>query len=234
MGDAGYDEVAEAYDAWVDQQPDRTLLDLIGPVAGLEVLSLACGQGRDARMVARAGATVTGVDTSAKLVDLARRHEAGAALGIRYLLGDAQTLDEVPDASFDGVVCHMALMDIPDLGATLGTVRRVLRPHGWFVCSINHPCFKPPRAGELLDHRDGSVQRVVGQYFTEGEVPAPQRSHDALPPTTHHRTLSTYLNGLADAGLSLVAAAEPAGAADRPVWHSVPCLLYLRCAAVPR
>ncbi|RCK70995.1 hypothetical protein DT076_00445 [Desertihabitans brevis] len=77
------------------------------------------------------------------------------------------------------------------------------------------------------------MHRLVGHYFTEGEIPAPRRDHDALPPTTHHRTLSTYLNALHRAGLQVVAAAEPAGVGGRPVWDSVACLLYLRCEAVP-
>lgn len=76
----------------------------------------------------------------------------------------------------------MALMDIADLDATLSSVYRVLKAGGWFVFSTNHPCFKPPSAGELLDHDNGRVRRVVGgDYFTEGEVPAPKRDHAALP-----------------------------------------------------
>lgn len=38
----------------------------------------------------------------------------------------------------------MALMDIPDLPATLCTVARILRPGGWFVFAITHPCVQMP------------------------------------------------------------------------------------------
>ena len=196
-GGGGYEGVALSYDRWIDEDPDEVLMGLIGQVSGQDVLSLACGQGRDARMIASRGGRVVGVDASQTLIDRAIEKQGGQSRPITYLLDDAQLLSRLEDASFHGVVCHMALMDIPDLPATLSAVRRVLRVGGWLVLSIKHPCFTPPSAGELLDHADGSSRRVVGDYFAEGEVAAPRRNHDALPGTTHHRMLSTYINELA-------------------------------------
>jgi hypothetical protein len=37
----------------------------------------------------------------------------------------------------------MALMDVPDLAATIRAVSRVLRTGGWFVFSIVHPSYHP-------------------------------------------------------------------------------------------
>ena len=99
------------------------LTELLGGVAGQEVLSLACGQGQDARLLARLGATVTGIDVSAEMLRYAREHEASDPRGIVYVQGDAQDLEPFPDGRFDGVVCHLALMDIPHLAATLRSVR---------------------------------------------------------------------------------------------------------------
>jgi SAM-dependent methyltransferase len=45
------------------------------------VLSLACGQGQDARLLAGLGATVTGIDISEEMLRHARRHEAAAPRG---------------------------------------------------------------------------------------------------------------------------------------------------------
>lgn len=231
----GYDEVAEAYNAWVGADvlaDDETLVDLIGDIEATTVLALACGQGRDARLLASLGAYVVGVDASARLLGYAIEREALTPTGIDFRLDDARALRTVADGSVDGVLCHMALMDIPDLTAVLRSVARVLRPGGWFVFTINHPCFKPPATGELLNHRDGSSSRVVGRYFDEGPSAAPVRDHDALPATTYHRTLSTYVKGLTAAGLVIEELAEPPGTASgRPVWRSVPQLLYARCRA---
>lgn len=43
--------------------------------------------------------------------------------------------------AFGGCTCEVALMDIDDLAGTLSTVTTMLRPGGWFVASVVHPCF---------------------------------------------------------------------------------------------
>jgi ubiquinone/menaquinone biosynthesis C-methylase UbiE len=58
--------------------------------------------------------------------------------GIEYLRADARSLDGIPDCGFDGVICFMALIDIPDLAPTLHTVARILRSGGWFVFATLH------------------------------------------------------------------------------------------------
>ena len=66
MSGARYDAIADLYAdnfSTVDGVL-ATLLDLCGPVAGRDVLDLACGHGRAARELARRGATVLGVDLS--------------------------------------------------------------------------------------------------------------------------------------------------------------------------
>ena len=86
MGSAEYDEVADAYSRALDPEGvglvDPVLTELVGDVAGREVLSLACGQGQDARLLAHLGATVTGVDVSEEMLRHARRHEADQQRGI--------------------------------------------------------------------------------------------------------------------------------------------------------
>jgi ubiquinone/menaquinone biosynthesis C-methylase UbiE len=215
---AAYDEVAEAYSDALDAEGaglvDSVLAELIGEVAGQEVLSLACGQGQDARLLAQIGAVVTGVDVSEEMLRHAREHEAAEPRGVRYVEGDARDLAELGSASFDGVVCHMALMDIPDLTPTIKSVARVLRDDGWFVFSIVHPCYHAhvEIAGDyLLDHRYAKL-----------------RPPDWLPPHAYHRPLAAYVNELADAGFRVERVVEehtPGRPAD---LGGVPGLLYAR------
>ena len=229
MTEAVYDEVATEYDEWVgagSALDDPTFAELTGDVAGKEVCVIACGQGREARYLAQQGAVVTGVDLSEKLIQKARLHEEAEPRGVSYRQGDAQTLEGLADDSYDGVVCYMALMDIPDLDQTVGSIARVLRPGGWFVLSITHPCFKTPATGEIIDHVDKSVRRTVGRYFVEGYWDGPGLHRDALPIGAYHRTLSTYVNALAAAGFVIDQLREPR--LDTPVWREVPCLLYAR------
>jgi len=169
---------------------------------------------------------VTGVDVSSEMLRHANLHEAANQCGITYVQGNAQNLTGFADASFDGVLCHMALMDIPDLEPAVRSIARILKPGGWFAASIVHPCYKTPAAGELIDHVDGSTRRVTGRYFEEGPFNSVTR-WKILPRVAYHRMLSTYVNTLATAGLPVVRMIEPVG--DRPVWQSVPGLLYFRC-----
>ena len=115
-----YDDVAEWYDAWLgpgslSDDPFWPAAEaLLGEVAGRNVCDLACGQGRVARHMADLGAHVVAVDVSAKLLEIAQRHEQAQPRGIQYVHADARTLEGIPGRSFDGVVCSMALMDIAD------------------------------------------------------------------------------------------------------------------------
>lgn len=225
-----YDYIASNYHEWVSQAgdtlADETFDDLVGNVVGQRVCAVGCGAGRETRFLARQGAIVTGVDLSVGLLDIARAHEAADPLGITYLHGNAHDLVDIEDSVFDGVVCYLALMDIPDLPLTLGSIARILKAEGWFVFVITHPCFKPPAYGELVDHVDGSVRRTVGKYFDEGPWDGPGKYTDRLPSRAYHRTLSTYINELMTAGLRIEQAREPI--LESPVWQQAACLLYIR------
>ena len=230
--EATYDGVAAEYDAWVGEGSmlaDGTFEELVGEVDSQRVCSVACGQGREARYLASRGAVVTGIDLSEELVDRARRYEEAEPLGISYLQGDAHTLEGLDSESFDGVVCYMALMDIPDLDRAVQSVARVLRPDGWFVFVITHPCFKAPATGDLVDHVNGSVRRTVGRYFDEGYWDGPGLHSATLPVGAYHRMVSTHVAALARAGLVIDELREPQQFDRQPVWQEVPQLLYVRC-----
>jgi ubiquinone/menaquinone biosynthesis C-methylase UbiE len=213
---AAYDAVADAYSHALDPDGvglvDPVLTELVGDVTGRDMLSLACGQGQDARLLASLGATVTGVDVSTQMLRFAGRHEAANPRGITYVQDDAQDLAAFAEQSFDGVVCHMALMDIPELASTLGSVARVLRDGGWFVFSIVHPCYRghvDVVTDYLLDHR--YRKRLATEW---------------LPAHAYHRPLGTYVEQLTQAGFRIERVVEVHHqAADA---GGVPGLLYAR------
>ncbi len=217
---AAYDEVADAYSRALDPDGvglvDPILTQLVGEVGGCDVLSLACGQGQDARLLAHLGASVTGIDASEAMLRHARRHEAETPRGITYVHGDAQDLETFATGSFDGVVCHMALMDIPGLAAAIDSVARVLRARGWFVFSIVHPCYRGHVAiltDYLLDHR--YRKRLPPEW---------------LPAHAYHRPLGTYIGELSRAGFHVDSVVETHHPASDDGSGDVPGLLYARAA----
>ncbi|GHO59790.1 class I SAM-dependent methyltransferase [Ktedonobacter robiniae] len=239
-----YDDIAEWYDQWIGTHSMRedpffpSVEALIGQVEGTRICDLGCGQGRVARHLADQGAHVVGVDLSSKLLAIARRHEEHNPLGIEYVDADARALDAKVLGLFDGVVCFMALMDIPDLAPTLHSVARILRPGGWFVFAILHPCFHTSQSGEM--ETPEGVVRTIGRYFVEGHWRSDTRPGPPGKVGSYHRTLSTYINSLTEAGLQVERLSEPIGTsavatsssvsrADRPVWQEVPSILVVSC-----
>jgi SAM-dependent methyltransferase len=203
---ARYDAIADTYGARIDDYtapPTVALLELLGPVSGQRVLDLACGHGTISRYLARGGAQVVGIDLSSRLLAAARRREESEPLGVIYVQADAGAPDLQTGGRFDAVACHFGLSDIDDLVAALDNVARVLRPGGRFVFCILHPCF--PGAPEA-----SSSWPSTASYFDEGWwIADGARSTIRNQVGAAHRTLSTYLNELVGAGLTIDRLAEP-------------------------
>jgi len=224
-----YDRIADFYDSKVgDDVGDpatAALLELAGEVHGLQVLDLACGQGRVARALARRGAGVAGVDVSRALLETARAAEDADPLGIEYVHGDVTAADALSGRVFDGVVSNFALSDVDDLDGALATVARVLRPQGWFVFSILHPCFPGWGADAPSSWPPGRGYHAEGRWLADnpgfrGKV------------GSHHRMLSTYLNLLVERGLAVDRVVEPEPGPDwkerAPAADPVPVYLVVR------
>ncbi|GCE07462.1 class I SAM-dependent methyltransferase [Dictyobacter aurantiacus] len=172
------------------------IFELLGDVRGRTILDAGCGQGYLCRLLARAGASVTGVEPVEKFYTYARRREQSEQLGIHYIQADLSTW--IPTHSFDFVIANMVLMDIPDYESALKNCVAALRDGGGLIFSLLHPCFEEPgvawKEKSYVEVRDYFRQRAVpqthGGYFI-------------------HRPLSTYLNSVINAGCALQRIIEP-------------------------
>jgi ubiquinone/menaquinone biosynthesis C-methylase UbiE len=236
MADAPYDTIA----AWYDQTVETnslyrdvvlpSLMSLTPDLDGRSVCDVACGQGYASRALARRGARVTGVDIAIQLLALARQYEEQEPLGIRYMQDDAEQLRQLADASFDGATCCMALMNINDLAACARAIHRVLRPGGWFVATITHPCFQTPHSDWIVA-ADGELIRTVRSYGTERFWSSTNPDGVRGRVGEHHRMLSTYVNTFTRVGFLLEQIDEPLATGQRaehaPGERVVPSILSL-------
>lgn len=138
----GWDRAADHYEAaWAEQlEPAQdALLALAALAPGERVLDVACGTGlvtfRAAAAVGASGSVVA-TDISDRMV----QHTAGEArvrgLGnVECLRMGAESLD-FPPQSFDAVLCGLGLMYVPDEGAALTEMRRVLGSEGRAVAAV--------------------------------------------------------------------------------------------------
>ena len=140
--DNDYDSFAEAYTvenetSLINAYYARpAILDLAGDVAGRQILDAGCGSGPLFAALRDRGATVTGFDASAKMVELARqRLGPDAALQV----ADIGKPLPFPDGAFDDVIVSLVLHYLEDWSAPLAELRRVLRPGGRLILAVNHP-----------------------------------------------------------------------------------------------
>lgn len=220
-----------------------SLLRAIGTVRGLAVLDVGCGQGRFTRKIARRGATVTGIDWSPAMIEVARHHEARRPSGTAYRLLDARRIGTAfPPGAFDLVAACMSFMDMPGLPKVLEGVHRVLKDGGRLVFSVSHP----NNTAEVGWDRapDGSIRGVrIDRYF-ESRVGVTQwemaRLTRPFRTTYWHRSLEDWFRTLHRAGFRVDDLFEPHPTARAVRRHPtlegtarVPFFLVLACRRVP-
>lgn len=114
------------------------MIDHLDIRPGMRLLEIAAGPGDTGFLAAERldGGRLLSTDLSPSMVESARKR--GAELGITnadYRVLDAQTMD-LPDASFDAVLCRWGFMLMPDPLASLRECRRVLVPGGRLVFAV--------------------------------------------------------------------------------------------------
>ena len=107
------------------------------PLKGLSVLDIGCGGGLLSEPMARLGATVTGVDASARNVAVAGLHAGKQALEIDYRQGTAEALAK-GHARFDIVLALEIVEHVADVDLFLKSSARLVKPGGLlFLSTLN-------------------------------------------------------------------------------------------------
>lgn len=138
-----YDWLVSALSFGREARVRERTLDVAGIAVGERVLDVGCGTGTLAIAAKqRVGATglVHGVDAAAEMIARARDKAAHSTLPITFEIAAAQSLP-FADASFDIVLCTLALHHLPETAraAALVEMRRVLRPGGRvLIVEIGH------------------------------------------------------------------------------------------------
>jgi ubiquinone/menaquinone biosynthesis C-methylase UbiE len=135
-----YDLIAEQYKL-SKEQPWRTYIEaftfmgLIGDPKGKAVIDIACGEGFYSRMIRQRGAeSVTGVDLSEGMIELARTQESLYRLGIEYIVADGRELElgRRYDLAIAAYLLNYA-RDREELGAMCNGIARCLKPGARFI-----------------------------------------------------------------------------------------------------
>jgi trans-aconitate 2-methyltransferase len=133
MSAAGFrwDAAEYARNSAAQQEWARELIAKLGLSGAESVLDIGCGDGKVTAEIARQvpAGHVLGVDSSADMIDLARRaFPAAACPNLEFHRGDARALDL--DARFDVAFSNATLHWVKDHGPVLGGAARALLPGG--------------------------------------------------------------------------------------------------------
>jgi 2-polyprenyl-3-methyl-5-hydroxy-6-metoxy-1,4-benzoquinol methylase len=160
--------MAEKYLATKDPEDPLALAaleDLASPLpSGARVLDLGCGAGVPVtRWLADKGFAVTGVDVSARQLELARRN---VPEGI-FLKADMTELVFAPE-SFDGAVAFHSIIHVPraEQPALLENIHRWLRPGGVFLATMTVSDYE----GREEDWEGWGAPMVWSHYDGEANV----------------------------------------------------------------
>jgi len=203
---AGYRALRERADNANNLFETPALLALLPTLEGKAVLDLGCGCGDHCAEFARRGARrVLGVDISEKMLAGARRENSCPRVEYRLMaMEDIGALRE----RFDLVVSSLAIHYVEDYAGLVRRVYDLLNPGGAFVFSQEHPLSTCFSGGErwTRDERGEKLFANVSNYSVDGER---ESTWFVEGVKKYHRTFSTVVNALADAGFVIERFVEP-------------------------
>ncbi|KSU67666.1 class I SAM-dependent methyltransferase [Arthrobacter sp. NIO-1057] len=205
--DSNYDDFAQDYvteneSSLLNAYYERpAMLELAGEVTGRRILDIGCGAGPLTEQLLRRGAQVSGFDASTAMIDLARER-LGTQADLKVArLGEALPY---PNDSFDDAVASLVFHYLPDWTLALSEVRRVLKPGGRLILSVNHPFLYP------FNHR-GTDYFKLTKYTDDVTL-----GGKLAQLTYWHRPLHETMTALLESGFIIDRVWEPPYVKDAP------------------
>ncbi len=165
-----YEHTAEQFFAGtIDHDVSQNIAALLGAItapAPFQLLDLGCGPGRDLKTFSAMGHHATGIDGSARFVEMAQAYS-----GCEVWQQDFVQLS-LPAAFFDGIYANASLFHVPSaaLPEVLLTLHAALKPGGILFSSNprgdNREGWNGPRYGSYYDY-DTWKDYLVAAGFIE-------------------------------------------------------------------
>ncbi|RMG50621.1 MAG: bifunctional 2-polyprenyl-6-hydroxyphenol methylase/3-demethylubiquinol 3-O-methyltransferase UbiG [Gammaproteobacteria bacterium] len=137
-----------------------------GDLEGKRVVDVGCGGGILSEAMARAGASVTGIDMGEAPLSVARLHAAESGLEIDYRRISAEALATEAPGSFDVVTCMEMLEHVPDPASIVKACATLVKPGGSVLFSTIN---RTPKAFALA---------IVGAEYILGMLPKGTHQYD--------------------------------------------------------
>lgn len=170
-------DVQSTYDAWsavYDETPNPlfpveeiVVRSLLRMLEFQRVLDAATGTGRYALYLAEQGKQVAAFDDNEKMLAVARRKAQARQLAIDFRNENVARLS-FEDASFDLVICALALAHVKDLNPPCQEFVRVLRQNGHLIITDLHPQIQAMMGPDHKELIEGE-ERIFPNYHAQVE-----------------------------------------------------------------
>jgi SAM-dependent methyltransferase len=201
------------------------VLDFVEGLRPQSILDVGCGTGVLTEMLASRAARVVGIDPSVRSIEICQAEPSAKA---DYLVSSVEAFSIDQTETFEAVVAHMVMMDLPDLPAALAACARLCESGGWLHLTITHPWFWPYYWG----YADAEWFAYDREVFIEAEFRT-SRLHAGLVTTHIHRPLEAYVRAAVDSGFQVADLLEPMPPAEieqrYPLPWQYPRFLVLAC-----
>ncbi len=191
-----YDSFADKYLNGLDKKPHNAfyerpaMIQMMPDVRGKTVLDAGCGNGWYAEHLLEAGANVTVVDASEKMLENVQVRTSGKVECVLWDLN--KPLTWAKSDSFDFVFSSLTLHYLQNWTIVLSEFSRVLRHSGRLLFSIHHP------------FADWQIFRKEN-YFATTKI----EDDWGFPVHFYRRSLSAIMDAVIDAGFQIEKLIEP-------------------------
>ena len=157
----------------------ETMFDELFPQPAGRLLDVGCGSGFYLPLLSRFAAEIVAFDFSPEMIAGAQELiDASGITNVRLFVGDAEQVD-LPDGTFDCVLCFDVLHHIPALPRALAEMHRLLRPGGRLVAiepNVLNPAVFLAHAlpaeerGALMRNWPWRFAPILAPYFEDVQV----------------------------------------------------------------
>lgn len=196
--------------------------------ARAKTLDLCCGSGHVTKELIRRGYEVTGVDSSARLIE----HARAALPNVKFFIQDARELHL--DSQFDAILSTFDsmnhILNLEDLGCVFARVKHVLSRDGLFLFDMNlEQAYSADLRQWAVSMDEANVMLVRGAYDQSTQTAATELMWFAKDVTAdnawrQHRSVveercypeADILSALRDSGFSSIETVSAADAGMEP------------------
>lgn len=182
------------------------LFSMMPDLKGKRVLDLGCGFGEHCKRFVECGAEkVVGIDISEKMLEVAKAENADPK--ITYINMPMEELAQLQE-QFDVVISSLAFHYVEDFEGVIRNIHSLLEENGVFIFSQENPLNTCHSGGDrwTRDENGNKLYMNLANYGVEGERESVWFVDNVKK---YHRTFSTIVNALVEAGFTIEKMIEP-------------------------